>query len=170
MSQIRKFSFVYDAGEDRLACDTELADGATSRLWLTQRFCRGFLLAILPMLERSVSADEAHQPLVQSWEQVAALSDFGHTPAVETTAQSSVGLVHSAHLTPLERGVDIALEYRAPEGGPDLRQSMPLAFPEVRQMLSAMHNLHVVAGWPVDAWPAWIADPAALAAPADSVN
>ncbi|MGA0599111.1 hypothetical protein ACO2Q3_00230 [Caulobacter sp. KR2-114] len=170
MSQIRKFSFVYDAAEDRLACDTELTDDATARLWLTQRFCRGFVLAILPILERSVATDEAHQALVQSWEQVAALSDFGQTPAVETTAQSSVGLVHSAHLTPLERGIDIALEFKALEAGADGVQSMALAFPEVRQMLSAMHSLHLAAGWPVDGWPAWITDPAALAAPADSVN
>lgn len=170
MSQIRKFSFVYDTVEDRLACDTELTDGATTRLWLTQRLCRGLLLALLPMLERSVGADEAHQTLVQSWEQVAALSDFGRTPAVETTPQSSVGLVHSVHLAPLERAIDIALEYRPSDGGADLRLGMVLAFPEVRQMLSAMHNLHVAASWPVDIWPAWIADPGALAAPVDSVN
>jgi len=166
MSQIRKFSFVYDRAEDRLACDTEAADGATTRLWLTQRFCKGLVAAILPFLTRSVAAPaQEHQSLVQSWEQVAAMADFGKTPAVELAPEASAGLVQAAHLTPREKGLEIAFEF---DGGE--QRSIPLAFTEVRQMLSVMHRLHVAAEWPVDQWPAWISDPAAVAAPTQSVN
>jgi hypothetical protein len=166
MSQIRKFSFLYDAAEDRLACDTEAADGATTRLWLTQRFCRDLVEAILPFLEKSVAAPAAeHQAVVQSWEQVAAMADFGKTPAVEVSPKASSGLVQAAHLTPRERGLDVAFDF-----GEGEQRSIPLAFTEVRQMLSVMHRLHVAAGWPVDLWPAWISDPAAVAAPTQSLN
>jgi hypothetical protein len=37
MTQIHKFSLVYDATEDRLAWDAEDIQGATTRLWLTQK-------------------------------------------------------------------------------------------------------------------------------------
>lgn len=166
MSQIRKFSFVYDPSEDRLACDTEAADGATTRLWLTQRFCRSLVAAIVPFLTRSVAAPaQAHQSVVQSWEQVAAMADFGKTPAVELAPEASSGLVQAAHLTPREHGVDVAFDF-----GDGEQRSIPLAFTELRQMLSVMHRLHVAAEWPVDGWPDWIGDPAAVAVPSQSVN
>ena len=166
MSQIQKFSLVYDPAEDRLACDTEATDGVTTRLWMTRRFCKGVVEAIIPLLEKSIAAGAAeHQALVQSWEQAAAMADFGATPAVQPTAQSAFGLVQAAHLAPWEQGLTITFDFGAGDS-----RSMGLAFAEVRQMLSVMHKLHVAAGWPLDFWPAWVSDPAAAAAPTETVN
>lgn len=166
MSQIQKFSFVYDAGEDRLACDTESADGSTSRLWLTQRFCRGLVGAVVALLEKTAGeADSGRQVMLQSWQQAAAMGEFGRTPAVQPTPQSVTGLVQAAHLTPREKGVAISFDF----GDGDSR-SVGLAYPEVRQMLGALHRVHVIAGWPLDFWPAWVTDPAAAAAPTQTVN
>lgn len=166
MSQIQKFSFLYDAAEDRLACDMESADASTSRLWLTQRFCRGLVGAIVAMLEKSQSeADGGRQVMLQSWQQAAAMGEFGKTPAVQPTPQSVTGLVSAAHLTPKERDVTIRFDF----GDGDSR-SVGLAYPEVRQMLGALHRVHVAAGWPLDFWPAWVADPTIAAAPTQTVN
>ena len=56
MSEIHKFSLRYDPGEDRLAWDLEADDGGVTRLWLTQRLCRNFIEAIIPVLTKAAPA------------------------------------------------------------------------------------------------------------------
>ena len=166
MSQIQKFSFLYDAAEDRVACDTEAPDGATSRLWMTQRFCRNLAAAVVDMLEKSAgAAGEGRQTLLQSWRQAAAMGEFGRTPGVQPTPQSAAGLVQTAQLTPKTDAMSIAFEFGAGE-----TRSITLAVPQVRQMLGALHQVHVAAGWPLEFWPTWVADPTAAAAPTATVN
>ena len=84
MSEIHRFSLVYDIPEDRIAWDVEDTDGVATRLWLTQRLCRALLTAIFPMVQAPAAADlpSQHQATLQSWEQAAAMSEFGKVPAV----------------------------------------------------------------------------------------
>lgn len=166
MSQIRKFSFVYDRAEDRLACDTEAADGATTRLWLTQRFCKGLVAAILPFLTRSVAAPaQEHQSLVQSWEQVAAMADFGKTPGVKPVEETVVGLVRQVHLGQAGDGLSVTFDF-----GVDDQRTIMMDAGAVRQTLSVLHDLHTAAGWPLDIWPGWISGTVAGSAAAGTVN
>lgn len=166
MSQIQKFSFLYDAAEDRVACDTEATDGAISRLWMTQRFCRNLVAAVVDMLEKGAGASgEGRQTLLQSWQQAAAMDEFGRTPGVRPTPQSVSGLVRTAQLTPKTDAISIAFEF-----GADETRFVTLAVPQMRQMLGALHQVHVAAGWPLGFWPAWVTDPVAAAAPTATVN
>jgi len=154
MSVIHRFSLAYDLAEDRLTCDTEDRSGATTRLWLTQRLCRGLLPALLPMLQKSVRQEVApeHQAAVQSFAQAAALSAFGKLPPVQARAETVSGLVSAIHIQPGPAGLTLTFDFP-----PDGHRTLALTFAEVRQMLAVMHRLAVAAGWPLDQWPEWIA-------------
>ncbi len=154
MSAIHRFSLAYDTEEDRLTCDTEDRSGATTRLWLTQRLCRGLLPAVLPMLQKSVGQAVApeHQAAVQSFEQAAALSAFAKLPPVRAQAETVEGLVKAVHIQPGPAGLTLTFDF-----GADGHRTLALTFAEVRQMLVVMHRLQALAGWPLDQWPDWIA-------------
>ena len=166
MTKIHKFSLVYDGNEDRLAMDTEDTDGATTRLWLTQRLCRGLISALVPLLQTSALQKVApeHVATLQSWEQAAAMADFGKVPPVTPQAESVSGLVSAVHIQPSDDGLIMTFDF-----GADEHRVLGLARPEVRQALTVMYNLQKAAAWPLDLWPAWITDPSAPAA-ADAVN
>ena len=166
MSRIHKFSLVYDADEDRLALDTEDLEGVTTRLWLTQRLCRGLVGALLPMLQANALQRVApeHLATLQSWEQAAAMAEFGKIPPVKPQAESTAGLVKAVHIQPSDDGLVLTFDFGAGE-----HRVIGLAQAEVRQTLTVMHGLQKAAAWPLDLWPAWITDPAAPA-PAKAVN
>ena len=158
MTQIQKFSLIYDVAEDRMAWDSEDAAGATTRLWLTQRLCRGLVGAILPMLQGEPVAPEPvavqRQAAVQSWEQAAAMADFGKVPAVRPRPQTIVGLVKAVHIRPFAERMDLSFDF-----GRDEHRTLGVSRPAVRQMLTVLHRLYAAAGWPMDVWPAWIEGP-----------
>jgi hypothetical protein len=166
MSEIRKVSLLYAPAEDRLALDAEDAEGGTTRLWLTQRLCRGLVTALTPILQQSVSLRLPGQPpeAAQSWEQAAAMADFGKVPGVRAAPGSVTGLVDTVRIGP--PGDQVALTFAF--GGGQSR-TVTLTIAALRQTLAVMHRLHVEAGWPLAVWPAWIADPTARAA-GDAVN
>ena len=153
MTRMRKFSLVYDAGEDRIAWDAEGEDGGVTRIWMTQRFCREFVGALIPRLPKAAAGDvpPEHEATVQGWEQAAAMSGFGRTPGVRVTADAAAGLVRAAHVTPTRFGLNLAFEFGAGE-----TCSVDLGAQSLRQMLSVMYDLHVTAGWPTTFWPPWI--------------
>ncbi len=161
MAEIRKVSLLYAAAEDRLALDMEDVEGGGTRLWLTQRLCRGLVTAIVPMLQQSVSLRLPGQPpeTAQSWEQAAAMADFGQTPGVRTTPDAASGLVETLRISPPGDQMTLTFEF-----GTGQSRAVTLTVAALRQTLAVMHRLHVEAGWPLDVWPAWIADPAAHAA------
>lgn len=161
MAEIRKVSLLYAPGEDRLALDTEDLDGATTRLWLTQRLCRALVTALLPMLQEasSLSLPGASEGVVQSWEQAAAMADFGRTPGVQAMAGSIAGLVRTVHISPPAAQMTLTFDF----GESDARV-VTLTTAALRQTLAVMHSLQVEAGWPLDLWPGWITDPAVQAA------
>ena len=41
---------------------------------------------------------------------------------------------------------------------------------ELRQTLTVIYRLQAAAGWALDYWPAWVTDPAAAGALANTVN
>jgi hypothetical protein len=167
MSQIHKFSLAYDAEEDRLAWDAEDILGGTTRLWLTQRLCRGLVGALLPMLEQAApqAAAPGRQAVVQAWEQAAAMAEFGKTPGVRPRAETVAGLVRAAHIRPSPASLELTFEF-----GDGQSRVVAVAHAGVRQMLAVMRRLYVAAGWPLDIWPAWMAEPPAGRAPSGAVN
>ena len=162
MTEIRRFSLAYDGDEDRLAWDMADADGATTRLWLTQKLSRRLVGALAEILEKRTAADAppAQRPVLQSWEQAAAMATFGKVPGVKPEAGATSGLVKVVHITAGDAGLSLVFEFAA-----DGRRTIGLDPPAVRQTLALMHQLYVAAGWPMDFWPSWVASPAA---PADA--
>ncbi|MFI4973839.1 MAG: hypothetical protein ACHP84_04780 [Caulobacterales bacterium] len=163
---IRKFSLAFDAQEDRLAWDAEDLAGATTRLWLTQRLCRGLVAAVLPRLQAAAPADAAprHAAAVQSWEQAAAMSEFGKIAGVQPGPDAASGLVSAVHIRPTADGLELKFDF-----GTDQSRTVGVAHAGVRQMLAVMRRLYQAAGWPMDIWPDWVEPPTAPP-PADSVN
>ena len=161
MSEIHRFSLAYDHDEDRLAWDTEDQERATTRLWLTQRLIRALLQAIFPMVQTSVAADVPvqHQSIVQSWEQAAAMADFGNVPAVTPQATATIGLVRQVQITPIGETLRLSFEF-----GEGETRTLGVGRAELRQTLSVIHQLHIAAGWPLDLWPDWISAPTAIVA------
>lgn len=161
MAEIRKVSLLYALAEDRLALDTEDVEGATTRLWLTQRLCRGLVTTLIPMLQKASALKLPGEGAgaEQSWEQAAAMATFGRTPAVQALPDSVTGLVHTVHISPSAGQMTLTFEFG--EGEPRV---VTLTTAALRQTLSVMHRLHVEAAWPLDLWPSWIADPTIEAA------
>jgi hypothetical protein len=166
MSEILKFSLSYSSDEDRLAWDLEADDGEVTRLWLTQRLARNFVEAIVPVLAKAAPPNLApeHAATVQSFEQAAALSTFGKVSGVKPTPQSTTGLIHQIQITPKDGRLLLNLQFG------DQARLVGVGGAEIRQTLSVIYRLQQAAGWPLDHWPAWIADPGAAAALADTLN
>lgn len=167
MSAFVRFSLFYDLAEDRLAWDGVDADDAVTRLWLTQRLCRGMIEALIPRLPKPKAAEMApeHEPTVQSWEQQAAMSEFGKTPGVRVQPESVAGLVRTVHIRPGAEAVTFVFELGLEED-----RSITLSSAGVRQMLALFHELHKAAGWPLDLFPAWVSQPADPQAAAPALN
>ena len=151
MAEIRKFSLVYDGEEDRIALDLEDVEGATTRLWLTQKLCRGLVGALAPMLEQRTAAVPAGRQAVQAFEQAAAMAEFGKTPGVTPTAGATTGLVKAVHVTSGDKGFGLTFEFGAGE-----QRLVGLEPPALRQTLGVLHRLHKTAGWPMEFWPSWV--------------
>jgi hypothetical protein len=167
MGPIQRFSLAYDPREDRIAFDGAAADGATARLWLTQRLCRGLVKALLPMLETPAqqALPREHKAAVQSFEQAAALAGFGQTPAVRLAPAAPSGLVSAAHLRARESAIEVVFEFGAGQ-----RVSLPATRAAIRQMLFVLRRLHQAAEWPTEMWPDWIAESAPPPAAGEAVN
>jgi hypothetical protein len=175
VTQIGRFSIVYDIVEDRLALDAATTDGGTTRLWITQRLCRGLVKALIPMVETTTrpppAAGETPRPApqqaaVQSWEQSVAMAEFGKVPAVRPEPQTIIGLVHTAQIRPVAKGVVVTLEFHPQQGV----RTVELSTAALRQTLAVLHRLALAAEWPTDIWPSWIAEAGAAAAPAGQIN
>jgi hypothetical protein len=153
--QLTRFSLSYDPAEDRIAWDAEAAGGALVRLWLTQRLCRELVAALTPRLPRpAATAPAGREAAVQSWEQAAAMASFGKTPGVTYTAEAVSGLVRTVHINPSPQNVTLVFE--ASEGEP---AAITLDAVALRQMLAILRQLHAGAGWPLETFPAWVAEP-----------
>ena len=166
MAEIQKVSLLYIPVEDRLAFDVEDAEGAGTRLWLTQKLCRALVSVLVPMLHKVAAP---HLPpdareTAQSWEQAAAMAEFGKVPGVRVRPDGVSGLVQAVHISPPGDRMTLTFDFGA--GG---SRSVTLTLQALRQTLAVMYRLHVEAAWPLDLWPSWIADPT-LEAASGTVN
>lgn len=158
MAETRKISLLYIPAEDRLALDIEDVEGAGTRLWLTQRLCRRLVSTLVPMLQTvsTLKLPPEARETAQSWAQAAAMADFGKTPGVRVAPDSVSGLVEAVHISPLAEQMTLTFDF-----GAGRSRVVPLNLQALRQTLAVMHRLHVEAGWPLEVWPSWIADPSA---------
>jgi len=150
MGPIQKFSLTYDPSEDRIAWDGEDADGAATRVWLTQRFCRELVAAMIARLPKP-PGDAAPEAVAQGWAQAAAMSRSGRLPAVRLTDSASVGLVREVRMARSPKGIGLDFDI-----GADRAAHVDFSPAAARQMLGMLHDLHLAAGWPTGFWPAWI--------------
>ena len=167
MAETRKISLLYSPAEDRLALDIEDVEGAGTRLWLTQRLCRMLVSTLVPMLRKVAMhrlPPDARET-AQSWAQAAAMADFGKTPGVRVQPDGISGLVEAVHISPPGEQMTLTFDF-----GTGRSRVVSLDVPALRQTLAVMYRLHVEAGWSLEIWPSWIADPTVDAATSGVVN
>jgi hypothetical protein len=162
MAQIQKFSLSYDPAEDRLVWDAEDKEGSTLRMWMTQRLCKAMVEATTPMVVKASA--RGGEAAVQSWEQAAAMAELGKSTPVRPQPQQLTGLIKTVNMR--QSGADLVLTF---DFGAPSPCTMGLKLHELRQMLAVLHRLYVSAGWPLDIWPQWIAQPEAAIATATGV-
>lgn len=162
MTEITRFSLLFDPAEDRMALDMVDDAGAVTRLWLTQRLCRGLVQALAPML--GAPGPERDDPSRQSWAQAAAVEAMTGIPPVRPGTGATIGLVFEVQIAPQPERLSITFRFA------DRSRELTLAPVALRQTLAEMYRLHVAAGWPLDLWPAWIADPVAGAQVQGALN
>jgi hypothetical protein len=171
MADIKKFSLVYDAAEDRIAWDTEDAEGGGTRLWLTQRMCRELVGAVIPRLPKTAAAPDIapdaapeQEAAVQSWEQAAAASNHSRTTGVRVSPETTAGLVSAVHITASNAGMSLTFDFAGQQ------RAIAMDAMAIRQAMNVLHGLFVAANWPTDVWPGWIAQPVTAAANLRSLN
>jgi len=170
MAEIYRYSLIYDLAEDRIAWDTIDREGATTRLWLTQRLARDLVAAMLPLLPSALppmarERSPQDQAVAQSFEQAAAMTSFGRTPGVRAEPGATAGLVRAIQLKPNPQGVDLTFQF-----GLDQTRLVSSPHESVRQTLTVLRRLWSGAGWPMDIWPNWMAEAAPGDVPSGAVN
>jgi hypothetical protein len=156
MGPVQKFSINYVPAEDRLALDAEDAGGVTTRLWLTERLCRGMVPHLIKLLTERTAAKASGavaRSTVQSWAQLSAMQGLGETRAVQLKPDAPGGLVTTVHITPANGRFQIRFEFG--------ERSLAIDYDEdaLRQTLTLLARLYRLADWPGDLWPDWILDP-----------
>lgn len=174
-----KLSLVYDGVEDRILLLSEDADGAICRLWLTRRMTNRVVLALVKWLgEQSASQLPQVPPATaQTWNQAAAVSQFIPSAPVDVAISSPSAAAADAPASVAAEGLVRSVDVQRSGDsymlifhlGPEPTLASPFSAVELRQWLSILHGLYQTAGWSMEAWPSWMENPIATAAP-NSVN
>lgn len=170
MSTLQRLTTEYVDREDRVRLSGESEAGDTVVLWLTQRLLNRLLPPLCDWLleqgsaasrERSPSKLDHHAELRQSFAQQAARAGMIPQPPVRPADDQAGSLVITVNLT--ARPGLMQLDFL---GANDSTGTAPqlagLALPtqNLRQWLNILFDQYHRAGWPLDAWPAWMQDSA----------
>jgi hypothetical protein len=172
MSVANKLSQAYDGVEDRILLLSEDDQGSICRLWLTQRMTNKVVAALVKWLGEQSASQLPQIPAdtAQTWNQAAAVSQFIPSAPVNVSStppplaavapSASEGLVKSIDVQ--RSGESYMLIFHL---GTEPTLASAFSPVELRQWLSILHGLYQTAGWSMDIWPIWMANPIATAAP-----
>jgi hypothetical protein len=157
-SEIKRFTTIFDAEEDRLKVAVELEDGSTRLLWMTRRL----LLRIVPQLVALLERNERQKALQQSapvaaenlhrQNQMAALGRISPQKTIVAPEPEHGILISGLTLRQTPKGLLFIFFDR--HKTPHL--TVPFDAVLLRQWLSVLHRNFAAAGWTDDVWPEWM--------------
>lgn len=162
MPNLQRITTEYVEAEDRLRLSGERLDGSTVVLWLTLRMAVRLVPPLCGWLEQRTAGAGAPLELVQEFAQQAALAALEPAPPVRVSSEVRSWLVHSVDVN--IRDDLVQLGFKA-EGQGEVIARIAFAPQPLRQWLGILHAQFRKAGWPLAAWPDWVAEarPQALA-------
>lgn len=150
MPDLQRLTTEFIDSEDRFRLAGARADGTIVTLWLTRRL----LDRLIPHLTLWLEGQHANLPRADVMLQYAQ-SQFAPQPRVTANAGE---LVKAIDLTP---GVE-QIHIRFKTGTDDESAGVGFAPTPLRQWLGILHQAYMLAGWPLGAWPAWMAESSSL--------
>lgn len=156
MNELQRITTEYIDVEDRIRLSGQVENAAPVVIWLTQRLLQRLLPALLNWLERQcVEAPRAE--VLHGFVQQVARAELPPQAPVRADAASTVWLTLSVDVTPSEKS--IRLVFRGAEGQ---HATLVLAAKPLRQWVGIVHDAYAKAQWPMDIWPAWAREGAAV--------
>jgi hypothetical protein len=155
VSEIHWFVTAYVIAEDRLRFACTLKSGDTDVFWLTQRLANAVTKNLLDWLDKTVQED-GFPELAHRVAQRSATSKRPKPP--QTSIPDAPGwLVNSVNIRSVGKGLILTFKDGA-------ERSVVLRFDaqNLRRWLKVLHAQYRRSGWPMDLWPDWIADAAAI--------
>lgn len=147
-----QFTTDYDPVEDRIRLAGRTVAGDRATVWLNLRMLGLLVPALSRWLEGRSAAEGRHQVAVQQFQQAAATAvraSAAPTPPVQPVdGQLAVSVDYT------DLGVAMRLTFKARDGTGMAWVDLPDV--ALRQWLGILRDLHKVALWPVDAFPAWL--------------
>lgn len=163
MRALQKITTQYVDREDRLRLAGETGPGQAVVLWLTQRLLQRLVPPLCQWLEQQSPvppgslASTVQAELAQGFAQQAALA--GLQPQAPVALESAQGewLVTRVEIQLQADGVRLVFQPDDPPQGPAVEGvALPMQAQPLRQWLGIVHAQARQAGWPLDAWPAWM--------------
>jgi hypothetical protein len=158
--EILWFKTVYVPAEDRLRFTCALRGGDSDSLWLTQRMASALVAKLVEWLDKTSVQDQRFAGETHRAAQQSALTTRPKKAPREAIPETEAWLVHAVNLKSIRRG--LLLTFR--DAG---ERAVCIAFdaPRLRQWLQVLHGVYRRSGWPMDAWPDWMAELAGDKAP-----
>ncbi len=148
---LERITTEYVDSEDRLRISGASSAVSSVVIWITQRLLHRLVPVLLNWLERGAATP--HAELMQEWAQQAARAGLEAQAPVMAEASSCNWLAHSIDITLSDEAV--ILTFKSED---DQQAALTLAATPLRQWLNIVHDAHIMAGWSMAVWPAWISD------------
>ncbi len=162
--ELRRLTTVYDPAEDRIRLSGIGTDGRTVALWLTQRLLNRLVPPLCKGLEqqapqRQGPAQPVRSHIEQTFAQQKAKAEIPTQRPVVPPADAPEWRVEAVDVKHYPAGARLTLKGTAASN----QAVLPLTTSAMRQWLGIVHEQYRRAGWPTDAWPAWMDEASAPA-------
>jgi len=160
--RVQRLSVSYDGLEDRIAVDVSGDQQRLARLWFTQYGANLLVRTTAAQVEAyaaaqqaaanvaPAAADQLRQSALATRQLTARLTQRS-TPAVQLPAGAAAHLVTGFVMPPVKGAVQLDFKCQ-----PELTVRVQFQSAELFQWLGALQRQYLRAGWPMQAWPAWI--------------
>ena len=165
MGDLRKFTTIYSAHEDRIRLAGHRADAGPVILWLTQRMVRRLLPPLISWLEKTDALVVGETETVQSFKQQVARATLRQQAPVQAPIESESWVVTAVDFASTPKVM--RLTFKDIE---DRSVRLMLTPEAARQWLNILHDATRKGEWPRDAWPSWIAQTAGGAAVVSGIS
>ncbi|WP_079435509.1 hypothetical protein [Zoogloea sp. LCSB751] len=159
MTELQRLTTEYVDLEDRIRLSGESAPGEAEVVWLTRRLVDRLVPHLCAWLEKQggmglASEDAGVADALQGFALQAALQSLVPQPPVAPEQARRSWLVQSVDVTAGDDALQLVFR-----GEDDARVSLVLQAQALRQWLGILHAQCVAGGWPLEAWPSWLAEP-----------